>query len=156
MPLCLLVSLFPSPSVSSTGTVLYSTVLYYTTVLYSTVQYPPPQCEQCGHHPPVPPSLPPPITQSTQGKRIHTVAVHQVSLQVHYSTVQYSVQYNTVQYSVQYNTVHYMSDPPLTRCLKERKKLGIGHSQEINTLFRFWSFFLRYNNIPPHPFFDAK
>lgn len=29
------------------------------------------------------------------------------------------------------------------RCLKERKKLGIGQSQEMNTLFRFWTHFLR-------------
>ncbi|CAI5461701.1 unnamed protein product [Closterium sp. Yama58-4] len=29
------------------------------------------------------------------------------------------------------------------RCLKERKKLGSGRSEEMNTLFRFWCYFLR-------------
>ena len=29
------------------------------------------------------------------------------------------------------------------RCLEERKRLGVGKSEEMNTLFRFWSYFLR-------------
>lgn len=88
-------------------------------------------------HAAVPPQVPAPLTRAAQGERLHATRLPQVPPAL---PKRYPSRQRPLLILVFCGRLH----PNSLFCHQsERKRLGIGQSQEMNTLFRFWSFFLR-------------
>lgn len=88
-------------------------------------------------HAAVPPQVPAPLTRAAQGERLHATCLPQVPPTL---PKRYPSRQRPLLNLVFCGRLH----PNSLFCHQsERKRLGIGQSQEMNTLFRFWSFFLR-------------